>query len=210
MPEPDRSWDFDHPGSPTCTGTTGYIFRRCRCPRAGGGRQYAGTSASAAVAVDAMTAESLCARIVRSYSPGGATHASLPRHSEWSLGRRVRGRSSKQYLRSRISDLHGSTTQSISRFFIVAKVVLPLHGPLDGWCRDVTVWIRNVLAVDGRWTATLPDCRNDVSWQCIPGARFTKYLTTILRLSYDNAKVTIDLWRTTNLQNILQWMEAFS
>jgi len=25
------------------------------------------------------------------------------------------------------------------------------------------------------------------------GARFTKYLTTILRLSYDNAKVTIDL-----------------
>ena len=27
----------------------------------------------------------------------------------------------------------------------------------------------------------------------IPGARFTKYLTTVLRLSYDNAKVTIDL-----------------
>ena len=25
-----------------------------------------------------------------------------------------------------------------------------------------------------------------------PGARFTKYLTTILRLSYDNAKVTYD------------------
>jgi len=25
------------------------------------------------------------------------------------------------------------------------------------------------------------------------GARFTKYLTTILRLSYDNAKVAIDL-----------------
>jgi len=35
------------------------------------------------------------------------------------------------------------------------------------------------------------------------GARFTKYLTTILRLSYDNAKVTIDLRRTSNLQNIL-------
>jgi len=29
-----------------------------------------------------------------------------------------------------------------------------------------------------------------------PGARFTKYLMTILRLSYDNAKVTIDLRRT--------------
>ena len=36
------------------------------------------------------------------------------------------------------------------------------------------------------------------------GARFTKYLTTILRLSYDNGKVTIDLRRTSNLQNILQ------
>jgi len=37
-----------------------------------------------------------------------------------------------------------------------------------------------------------------------PGARFTKYLTTILRLSYDNAKVTINLRRTSNLQNIIQ------
>jgi len=33
-----------------------------------------------------------------------------------------------------------------------------------------------------------------------PGARFTKYVTTILRLPYDNAKVTIDLQRTSNLQ----------
>ena len=40
-------------------------------------------------------------------------------------------------------------------------------------------------------------------------ARFTKYLTTILRLSYDNAKVTINLRRTSNLQNILQLMESF-
>jgi len=36
------------------------------------------------------------------------------------------------------------------------------------------------------------------------GARFTKYLKTILRLSYDNAKVTIDLRRTSNLQDILR------
>ena len=35
------------------------------------------------------------------------------------------------------------------------------------------------------------------------GARFTKYLTTILRLSYDNAKVTIDLRRTSNSPNRL-------
>jgi len=33
-----------------------------------------------------------------------------------------------------------------------------------------------------------------------PAARFTKYLKTVLRLSYDNAKVTIDLRRTSNLQ----------
>ena len=32
------------------------------------------------------------------------------------------------------------------------------------------------------------------------GARFTKYLTTILRVSYDNTKVTIDLRWTSNLQ----------
>ena len=37
-----------------------------------------------------------------------------------------------------------------------------------------------------------------------PGARFTKYLTAILRLSYDNAEVTIDLRRTYNLSNILR------
>ena len=35
-----------------------------------------------------------------------------------------------------------------------------------------------------------------------PGARFTKYLTIILQLSYDNAEVTIDLRRTSNLQDI--------
>jgi len=41
--------------------------------------------------------------------------------------------------------------------------------------------------------------------------RFTKYLTTTLRLSYDNANVTINLRRTSNLQNIiLQYTESFS
>jgi len=34
-----------------------------------------------------------------------------------------------------------------------------------------------------------------------PGARVAKYLTIVLRLSYDNAKVTIDLRRTSHLQN---------
>jgi len=38
-----------------------------------------------------------------------------------------------------------------------------------------------------------------------PEDRFTKYLTTVLRLSYDTAKITIDLRRTYNfLQNILR------
>ena len=37
-----------------------------------------------------------------------------------------------------------------------------------------------------------------------PGAKFTKYLTTILRLSYDNAQHTIDLRQMSNLQNILR------
>ena len=43
-------------------------------------------------------------------------------------------------------------------------------------------------------------------WPYCAGARTTKYLTTILRLSYDNAKVrpTIDLRQTSNLRNILQ------
>jgi len=43
-----------------------------------------------------------------------------------------------------------------------------------------------------------------------PEAQFAKYLTTILRLSYDSAKVTIDLRRTSNLQNILQRAQGFS
>ena len=42
-----------------------------------------------------------------------------------------------------------------------------------------------------------------------PAARFTKYLTTILRLYYDNAKVTIDLRQASNLLNILRRMQGF-
>ena len=34
------------------------------------------------------------------------------------------------------------------------------------------------------------------------GVQSTKYLTTILWLSYDNARVTIDMRRSSNLQNI--------
>ena len=72
-------------------------------------------------------------------------------------------------------------------------------------------------AVGGVHGATAGRSRRAISAQCSfqlqrmpkmqrqsPGARFTKYLTTILRVSYDNAKVTINLRRTSNLQNILQ------
>jgi len=42
------------------------------------------------------------------------------------------------------------------------------------------------------------------------GARLTKYLSTILRYCYDNAKVTIDLRLTSNLRNILRRTQGFS
>jgi len=46
----------------------------------------------------------------------------------------------------------------------------------------------------------LRSTRTDLNWS---GARFTKYLTPVLRLSYGIFKVTIDLRRTSILQNIL-------
>jgi len=52
--------------------------------------------------------------------------------------------------------------------------------------------------------------QNYVNDSCKAGARFTKYLMTILRLSYDNAKVMIDLRRTSSLQNILRREQGFS
>jgi len=68
---------------------------------------------------------------------------------------------------------------------------------------SVSVLVSRVLASVSRLCLQLrspgsisgPEC-----WPRSPGARFTKYLTTILRLSYDNVKVTIDLRRMSNLQ----------
>jgi len=45
-------------------------------------------------------------------------------------------------------------------------------------------------------------------WRAV--ARFAKYLATVLQLSYDNAKVTIDLRRTSDLPNISQRTQGFS
>ena len=70
------------------------------------------------------------------------------------------------------------------------------------------VWTsRNFMSTYGRGLLVVWRCCDKL---CISGARFTKYLTTILRLSYDNATVTINLRRTSNLQNSSQWMESFS
>ena len=44
--------------------------------------------------------------------------------------------------------------------------------------------------------------------QSASAAWFTNYVTTVLRLSCDNASVTIDLRRTSNLSNILQRMQG--
>ena len=49
---------------------------------------------------------------------------------------------------------------------------------------------------------------NSCSAVLLPDA--TKYLTTILRLSYDNAKVTIDLRQTSHSQNILRRTQGLS
>jgi len=58
---------------------------------------------------------------------------------------------------------------------------------------------------DYDFAVALPDLSTSVvPWRCLtPGTRFTKYLTTISRFSYDNAKVTIDLRQASNLLNIL-------
>ena len=57
--------------------------------------------------------------------------------------------------------------------------------------------------------------RSVLHWQhwvcrtlCTSVSWFSKYLTTILRLPYDNAKLTIDLRRTSNLPNILRRTQA--
>ena len=57
-------------------------------------------------------------------------------------------------------------------------------------CAGTTLLITALLAPGGHV---------QVSRVTTPAARFTKYLTTILRLSYDNAKVTTDLRRMSTI-----------
>jgi len=80
-------------------------------------------------------------------------------------------------------------------------------------------WHIDLPAQSSSHTPTNLSCRNlryfDLLWicsetSCTTRARFTKYLTTILRLSYDNTKVTIDLRQTSPSQNILRRTQGFS
>jgi len=66
---------------------------------------------------------------------------------------------------------------------------------------------------------TVGGCRSTRATRCLAalfrrggqsGARFTKYPTTILRLSYANAQVTIDLRRTSSSKIILRRAQGFS
>ena len=86
---------------------------------------------------------------------------------------------------------------------------------------NIGIWLpeqKNILSASGKLTANLPWSHQlavySERYLFIPvwraGAPFTKYLTTVLQLSYDNVKVTTNLRRTSNLQNVLQWMENFS
>ena len=56
------------------------------------------------------------------------------------------------------------------------------------------------------WRGNLPDelVNLSLTWGTI-----YKIPSTVLRLSYDNAKVAIDLRRTSNLLNILRRMQGF-
>ena len=74
---------------------------------------------------------------------------------------------------------------------------------LSGVCLSVRLSVRPIRSLHAAAAGLL-------LWVRRPGARFTKYLTTILRLSYDNAKVTIDLRWTSKVQNILRRRQGFS
>ena len=73
----------------------------------------------------------------------------------------------------------------------------------------VNLTIRKKATKNVKLVRLLYRVQNYVNDSCKAGARFTKYLMTILRLSYDNAKVMIDLRRTSSLQNILRREQAF-
>jgi len=64
---------------------------------------------------------------------------------------------------------------------------LTLRCPATGDPPPNITWIKDDEPLEQRYMGSVSSspCRSS----CISGARFTKYLTTILRLSYDNAKV---------------------
>ena len=71
----------------------------------------------------------------------------------------------------------------------------------------VTLRVAVVMLVDDLQRSHL--CHAQSS-SVVLGPDLQKYLATILRLSYDNAKATIDLRRTSHLQNVLRRTQGFS
>jgi len=103
-------------------------------------------------------------------------------------------------LRSNAPKLDAVTKQVITRFGLSRRRGSRVGKPKHCYRAKVDDDIRGIPVVVGyRSTRYLE-----------PAARFTKYLTTIVRLSYDNAEDTIDLRRTSNLQNVLRITQSFS
>ena len=92
------------------------------------------------------------------------------------------------------------TVSCFSKIQIGCTFMVPAHlgSPGKRAVKRVCVLLKMWNAVESGRRASRDDATVD---GCDPGVRFTKYVTTILRLSYDNAKVTIDLRRTSNLQH---------
>ena len=79
--------------------------------------------------------------------------------------------------------------------------ILTIYGHKLGFYRHRPISASTVY-VTVRCPSVCPVSRVQQRWAA--GARLTKYLTTDLRLSYDDAKVTVDLRRTSKLPNILR------
>jgi len=75
------------------------------------------------------------------------------------------------------------------------------------FCRSLCISCAALVCLFGQTISGAYFAGSPALWS---GARFTKYLTTIVRLSCNNAEVTIDLRWLSNLQNIARRTQGFS
>jgi len=124
---------------------------------------------------------------------------------------RIRGATVHFYTKTQMESLFGYTCSSIQIIFSRNKRSFPpvcLSSSLES--------APLIQRIESSWNCA--KCLDQMSYSSeknyCPGVRTYKHLgpdlQNILRQSYDNAKVTINLRRMSNLQNILQWMESFS